>query len=412
MSLPAGLAGAISIASGDSHSLALLEDGSVVAWGSNAFGQSTPPASVATGVIAIDARRDYSMALKADGSVVLWGRLAAAPATTAATTTLAGTTSGAVLYLSPSYNYGPSFADTSSYLGPWARSGSLGAVSISAGEGHALATLADGSVIAWGENTRQQCSIPPELAVASCIAAGGDRSAAIMPRSAPFITQQPLARRVFAGFSGTLFRIAATGVNPAGVQWQKDGADIPNTTGFSLDLTNITLEHAGTYRCVLTNAEGSTTSDAVRLDVGSPLLFSHWRSQHFSSTQINAGLAAPTSASDDSGVPNLLRYALGLSPGTADHHRLPRLDLMNDTNGTCHGGLTFEVPQDVADVIFRLRVSENLQNWTTYSVAPILGPVVNGRRKVTLCDPNPATSQPRFYKLEVMQTTPGAAPAY
>ena len=41
--VPAGLSNVIAIAAGGFHSLALVNDGSIVAWGNNAYGQTTVP---------------------------------------------------------------------------------------------------------------------------------------------------------------------------------------------------------------------------------------------------------------------------------------------------------------------------------------------------------------------------------
>lgn len=80
--LVSGLSGVVAIAVGDDHSLALLNDGTVRAWGKNASGQigdvgatsSVPvPVSGLSGVVAIAARGNYSLALLADGTVRAWG---------------------------------------------------------------------------------------------------------------------------------------------------------------------------------------------------------------------------------------------------------------------------------------------------------------------------------------------------
>ena len=71
------------IAAGGSHTLALLADGSVVAWGYNTYGQlgngtlvsSSIPVTVTGlgGVVAVAAGLDHSLALKSDGTVWAWG---------------------------------------------------------------------------------------------------------------------------------------------------------------------------------------------------------------------------------------------------------------------------------------------------------------------------------------------------
>ena len=63
----------VAIAAGTHHSLAIKFDGSVVAWGQNANGQTDIPASATNGVVAVAGGYYHSLALKADGSVVGWG---------------------------------------------------------------------------------------------------------------------------------------------------------------------------------------------------------------------------------------------------------------------------------------------------------------------------------------------------
>ncbi|NUN52685.1 MAG: hypothetical protein HUU06_07865, partial [Planctomycetaceae bacterium] len=81
-----GLEGAVALAGGFQHGLALLPDGTVRSWGANWFGQlgyalegqaayGTVPAPVPglEGIVAIAAGGHNSMALRADGAVFVWG---------------------------------------------------------------------------------------------------------------------------------------------------------------------------------------------------------------------------------------------------------------------------------------------------------------------------------------------------
>ena len=54
------------------HSLVLKSDGTVAAFGSNDYGQSTVPAGLSQ-VIAVSAGGYHSLALKSNGTVVAWG---------------------------------------------------------------------------------------------------------------------------------------------------------------------------------------------------------------------------------------------------------------------------------------------------------------------------------------------------
>jgi len=70
------LTNVVAIAAGARHSLALKEDGMVVAWGDNSFGQTNVPGGLSN-VVAIAASgndsMNYSLALTSDGSIVSWG---------------------------------------------------------------------------------------------------------------------------------------------------------------------------------------------------------------------------------------------------------------------------------------------------------------------------------------------------
>ena len=72
--MPTSVAGeVIAAAGGESHSVAVLADGSVVAWGSDAAGQSSVPGGLGIAT-AVGAGLSHSLAVLDDGSVVAWGR--------------------------------------------------------------------------------------------------------------------------------------------------------------------------------------------------------------------------------------------------------------------------------------------------------------------------------------------------
>jgi alpha-tubulin suppressor-like RCC1 family protein len=74
LSMPADLRAVKDLAIGTSHSVAVRPDGTVVAWGgANAFGQITVPEGLSD-VVRVAAGRFFSLAWRADGSVVQWGR--------------------------------------------------------------------------------------------------------------------------------------------------------------------------------------------------------------------------------------------------------------------------------------------------------------------------------------------------
>ena len=157
-----------SVAAGRQHAIALSSDGTVWAWGRNAYGTigdgtttdrpSPTQVSGLTGVVAIAAGYYHNLALKADGTVWAWGSAALGDGT-------------AQQRNSPVQVIGLS-----------------GVVAISAGNGHSLALTSDGTVWAWGANvvgqlgdgTTTQRTLPIQMTTgAAGIAAGANDSLVI-----------------------------------------------------------------------------------------------------------------------------------------------------------------------------------------------------------------------------------------
>jgi Alpha-tubulin suppressor and related RCC1 domain-containing proteins len=69
---PAGLKGVVQVATSYDHALALKSDGTVVGWGRNLSGEMDVPTDL-TGVVQVAGGFDFSLALKSDGTVVAWG---------------------------------------------------------------------------------------------------------------------------------------------------------------------------------------------------------------------------------------------------------------------------------------------------------------------------------------------------
>ena len=168
-----GLRYVIGAAGGAHHSLALLSDGTVMAWGSNSFGQlgaepflsDVPlPVEGLSDVKAIAAGNNYSLALLENGTVMAWG----------------GDEYGQL---------GDGGTEESDV--PVAVKGLTGVSAIAAGGYHSLALLENGTVMAWGENEYGQLGdgdtkssdIPVAvrgLTGVSAIAAGGYHSLAVL----------------------------------------------------------------------------------------------------------------------------------------------------------------------------------------------------------------------------------------
>ncbi len=116
--IPAAATGHVAkIAAGNLHALALTEAGGVVAWGSNASGQTNVPPELSSNVTAIAGGKHFSMALK-EGAVHVFGIEAGQP---------------------EEHGIRAVPAEASNDV-----------AAISAGDYHALALKTDGTVVTWG----------------------------------------------------------------------------------------------------------------------------------------------------------------------------------------------------------------------------------------------------------------------
>jgi alpha-tubulin suppressor-like RCC1 family protein len=150
------------ISAGANHSLALLDDGTVVGWGDNSHGQAkgVESSGLATGqfggnvsgasgellddVVAVSAGGNHSLALRTDSGVVAFG---------------------------------------SNYVNQCSTPPSAtGVIQIAAGLNHSLILKTDGSIEAWGDDQFGQSTVPSGLAIAntemSGVAAAGNASLA------------------------------------------------------------------------------------------------------------------------------------------------------------------------------------------------------------------------------------------
>ena len=170
----AGLTGIQALATGDRFNLALLQNGTVAAWGNNVSGQlgnrSAIASGVATsvpglsGVTAIAAGGSHALALLGNGTVMAWGD-----------------------------NADGQLGNGSNRTGatPQRVTGLTGVTAVSAGLRHSLALLTDGTVMAWGDGGNGQLgdgafsssNVPVRvqgLTGVTAISAGGLFSAALL----------------------------------------------------------------------------------------------------------------------------------------------------------------------------------------------------------------------------------------
>jgi glucose/arabinose dehydrogenase len=82
----------------------------------------------------------------------------------------------------------------------------------------------------------------------------------------PSITQHPANLTVAAGQQAS-FTVAATGSQPLGFQWQRNGSNISGATNPTLSFTAASGDNGAMYRAVVSNAFGTATSNSATLTV-------------------------------------------------------------------------------------------------------------------------------------------------
>lgn len=87
-----------------------------------------------------------------------------------------------------------------------------------------------------------------------------------LPSGVPMITDHPQSQTVDEGSSVT-FSVAATGALPFSFQWRKDGVNIMSATNSSFTIAVVSTDDEGAYDVVVSNAEGSDTSNPATLAV-------------------------------------------------------------------------------------------------------------------------------------------------
>ena len=192
VNLPAGLNRVEAVAAGAFHALA-LQDGRVIGWGYNDWGQASAPESMSN-VVAIAAGGGHSVAVSAGGSVFCWGSdslgqcavpndLPAASRMIAAGGRIEGYPGRSYLVGSHTMVVGIDgtlrcWGDNSH--GQCTPMANLGVVRVvAAGDLHSVAVSGSGTIRCWGENSRGQCNVPDGIGTPDSIAAGKEATVAL-----------------------------------------------------------------------------------------------------------------------------------------------------------------------------------------------------------------------------------------
>lgn len=197
-----------------------------------------------------------------------------------------------------------------------------------------------------------------------------------------------------AGSHATNYRIERR-VSPGGA-WEHVANLGSGTTRH--DDTAVPVGASPTYRLQAFNSHGDGTWIEAALSAGSDPR-AQWRQTHFGTTS-NAGPAADAAVASSDGLPNLVKYALGLDPkvpSTAPTSGFspgrPRIEVLGPTVA-----LVYVRPLDRTDVRYEVVASTDLVQWTP--VASVSDGTSGGYERVRalLIAPDPGR---HFLKLTV-----------
>jgi hypothetical protein len=91
--------------------------------------------------------------------------------------------------------------------------------------------------------------------------------------------------------------------------------------------------------------------------------FENWREQNFTTAQLaNWPYSGDTGDPANDGIPNLMKYALGLNPNQPAQSGLPVLGQVS-ISGSTYLTLSFTQQSALTDITYNVQVSSDLQNW-------------------------------------------------
>jgi Domain of unknown function (DUF4394)/Calx-beta domain len=171
--------------------------------------------------------------------------------------------------------------------------------------------------------------------------------------------------------SGQLTTVGPLGVDTSGVT----GLDFSPTTGGAFacmggpGATTGDLYYLDTATGIATLIGQIALSEAVR-DIAIAPPYLAWRHAQFAGNIVTPGIAGDTATPAGDGVPNLLKYALGMNPFAASPLGLPVAD-------TAGGHLSLGFTRYATDVEYLVEVSDDLATWIPGSMYGVDGTVLN-----------------------------------
>lgn len=157
----------------------------------------------------------------------------------------------------------------------------------------------------------------------------------------------------------------ATGLPP--------GLSVNTGTG----LISGTPTQLGTYNATISAATSAGTgSAALTITVQAP--YTAWQSQYFTAAELNdPNVSGPNATPAGDGIPNLMKYALGLNPKTNGTAGLPSMTTARGVGVATYLALKYTKVLSASDVTYTVEVSGDLQTWSSGTGATAVASTTN-----------------------------------